>query len=716
MAPQEPSKPDSGPSDGRIKPRCALKIGVFGNRHFGQEADRGANEISAHMRANAWDACGRVWDKLAELVREALEEELHPSPAYWRVIDRRSERLQLKDFFSDETPLLTVISSLAAGGDQIGAESALEKLRPDVSFELEAVLPFAEPFYPGPTGKPGSAFTPAEAEKFQQLADRARQIIRLNGRYYDEDVNRRAYHQCAGLVLHHADFVLAIYDPTKQGKPAGTRETVEAALTRGMAVVAVLVVEKDVRIAVYRTAKDYRPEGGAAIQAARPFDDTRWHDDLKKIVRDLLALPHQQRSSGHAAAHDPRAHGLDAFSETVERLRVMSGDAPVHAWCAGLRLRVLSWAWSAMLRCAHKWAHPLKLEDPPHGARDQVTLEPYAGFYRRASRLAQLYMSAYRGAFVWSFALAAVAVLVAVLIIVLALVHVELEQADFHAAWVLRVMIGLGVLKLVILGTLMRLVSVGRRHKYQEHAGDFRYLAELLRPMQWLARLATTVPSVELPPHSGPLDPRRGWTPWLVRAIGRGATIAAFLPARPDAAASRVVTLDTDAARDALDRSRNEWLQGQILYHWKTARQMHEIDDGLEHLSTRLLHIVFGCAAAALAFEIGTWAGNKWAFLHWGAIALGAAAATLPAAIASLGGIMFQSEARRLGLRSHAMYHALKTEQDALQDLGARLWRGIPNGGEALVAAERLRALSKELVEETGHWKVLYQTHDLRAG
>jgi len=41
------------------------------------------------------------------------------------------------------------------------------------------------------------------------------------------------------------------------------------------------------------------------------------------------------------------------------------------------------------------------------------------------------------------------------------------------------------------------------------------------------------------------------------------------------------------------------------------------------------------------------------------AIVLGAIAASLPAAIAALNGIMFQSEARRLELRYESMFHAL---------------------------------------------------------
>jgi hypothetical protein len=147
---------------------------------------------------------------------------------------------------------------------------------------------------------------------------------------------------------------------------------------------------------------------------------------------------------------------------------------------------------------------------------------------------------------------------------------------------------------------------------------------------------------------------------------------------------------------------------------------MHSIDDGLERLGKILLWTVLACAVLALLIEVlphltGGGIAETLKYLHPLAILLGAMAAGLPAFIAALGGIMFQSEARRLLIRSEAMYHGMIECEHAMR-LQARAIAAAVPPGSAWHAAQDLRHIAAITVQETGDWKVLYQTHDLRAG
>jgi hypothetical protein len=78
---------------------------------------------------------------------------------------------------------------------------------------------------------------------------------------------------------------------------------------------------------------------------------------------------------------------------------------------------------------------------------------------------------------------------------------------------------------------------------------------------------------------------------------------------------------------------------------------------------------------------------------------------------------MFQSEARRLKIRSEAMYRGLLARQDDLRQQIAAL-DGVDgdDGDHAWRAQQQLRALSEVMIEETADWKILYQTHEVHAG
>src|SRR6185436_736490 len=95
---------------------------------------------------------------------------------------------------------------------------------------LEVVLPFAEEDYPGLPGAIRKDFDTASAAELRRLEAVARQTVCLMGTYSDETSRERAYQDARDMLLQNADILIAIYDPTRKPKKAGTVETVEIAM------------------------------------------------------------------------------------------------------------------------------------------------------------------------------------------------------------------------------------------------------------------------------------------------------------------------------------------------------------------------------------------------------------------------------------------------------------------------------------------------------
>lgn len=132
------------------KPRCALKVAVAGNRRFAGEPDPTPTETARLVTAEAARASALVCEALADALRAALETEVTGLAEHLRAHGPPLPASQLKHFFLDEPPQLTILSGLAAGADQIGAETALATAtRSGVEVHLDAVLPFLEQDYPG---------------------------------------------------------------------------------------------------------------------------------------------------------------------------------------------------------------------------------------------------------------------------------------------------------------------------------------------------------------------------------------------------------------------------------------------------------------------------------------------------------------------------------------------------------------------------------------
>jgi hypothetical protein len=102
------------------KPRCALRIAVIGRRRFAKK------EPAASLKAgHARKAMELLWPEVFLAMRTELEQ-------HYLIGD---VAVRMTDFFSNEKPQLSILTSLAAGGDQIGARTALEAAKNGCSAE-----------------------------------------------------------------------------------------------------------------------------------------------------------------------------------------------------------------------------------------------------------------------------------------------------------------------------------------------------------------------------------------------------------------------------------------------------------------------------------------------------------------------------------------------------------------------------------------------------
>jgi hypothetical protein len=696
------------------RPRCALEVAVVGNRRFTAEGETetASTPGADRMWAHAASGCTSIWRALGEELLASRELEL-PLPGH---TGPGAMPRKLAEFFSEETPRLGVLSCLAAGGDQVAARTALDAfaVNRSVIVELEAILPFPETDYPGLPGMPCPDFRADEAQHLRDLAARARQVLRMDGHRrvktdepettpINHEARVHAYRQGRDVLLHNADLLLAVVDPLAPGAAGGSLETIGIALDQGMPVIAVFVRPEGARVAFLRVPADLRPNRTAAWAEAWSLDDPAWVGAARELVRYLIALPHMTSAAGETdKEREERLHELAA---AVAGLDDFFDPQLVAHRCGTNSQKLYGRVWTGLQRLSGWFADRPDRSGPPprRPARDEVTIQPFKAYYAWASEVSGAFMRTYRGSFVLTFALSSVAVGIAV-----GSLSAGLWLHETPAPWLV---VTLGFLKILCLCLMLVLAGLNRKHRHQEQAADFRYMAELLRPMEHLAPFAISIPRVDLPPYYVAGDPRQHWTEWLFRAVCRAHPSVSVAGDEPH---PKLVEFRPEHAEAALTRAREEWLQGQIHYHWSNAESMHRLESGLERIAGGLIwavivFVIFAVFLELLEPRLGE-------TVHFLAVVFGALAAALPAAIAAAAGILFQSEAKRLRLRSGAMYRGLVLQSEALAKLQDSLGTiERETGCTCWHSALALRRLAGQMLKETGDWRFLYPVHGVKA-
>jgi hypothetical protein len=596
-------------------------------------------------------------------------------------------------FFQAQAPLLRLVTGLCEGADAVAAQ-VLERVHvppdagvacgpgtPCLETELGAVLPFDVETYR--RSRP-ETFRP----EFDRQLARCAWVLALDA-HYDKpteaelaaiaeadarqqrstlaDLRRaRGYRAQSAFLLRQSDLLIAAADPTAPGKAGGTLETVREAQIFELPVV-------------------FIHTGTGAVHLIEPGDDLHsvlamppppgWQETLKRWVNQITTDPDRDLAPGELMHDEQRQSGESLLAEYFDR-----PESPAAQ--AGKRMvRFRKWAWERFEKCFRTGPEP----------KSDPKLEPYAAWRSRATELNYHYSGLYRGAFLLNYAFAIFAVALATVSLALlgktAHPVVAGEISDLAGAalnagatptppasggGLLPVLFALAAVKLGVLFFISRNTTRANKERWNDRAVDLRYLAERLRAMYYLPRLGTQQPPAAAPPQFASRVVRQSAMDWLFDSIARAVSPADLPDARPlqtpthDGSGTLTVKkLLTFDARVEVERIRDAWIAEQTRYHERNARTHHALHHAAETVGQWLgravivivsFDVLFIIAEVlekmhALPRALAPWVPALAPAIPW----LVVLTALLPAIVAALGGIRFQSECQRLAERSAVM-------------------------------------------------------------
>lgn len=718
-----------------LRPRLVLRAGFAGRK-----------ELSADEVTRLNSALGEVLLTLGHRLAA-----LAPGVP----VDKGKEP-RISAFFSKQCPLLRLVTGLCEGADALAAQ-VLEtvNIRPDANAvcgpdtrcletELAAVLPFDAVTYRG--SRPASF----QAGFDRQLA-RCAWVLALDGLYDKPDDatlaalpepdrkprkeladNRRAraYRAQSAFLLRHSDVLIAAANPKDKGKAGGTLETVRAALAFGLPVIFI------------HTGKD-----GDNIYLIGPDDDLHsvlaesapTASEREPRLRDWVTQLSADPDSGLAPADDARKQGEKMLKEFFDHT-----NNPPHA-ASGARIptsRERVWAWLEK-----------RFRSGP-GPESDPALTPYAIYRKRATELNYHYGGLYRGAFVLNYAFAILAVTLATVSLALLGIAAHTGPVKSVAAvaqvdgpsqqpapappapgWLLPALLVLTVTKLGLVIFISRNTRLANGEKWNDRAVNYRYLAERLRGMFYLPLAGSHQPPAAAPRQFASRVVPQSAVDWLfdslVRAISPAdleAALPAEIPAHDGRGTVLVKKLLSPQPQAAVEKVRDAWIGQQTIYHDRNSRTMHAMHHAAERTSVWLGWSVIGIVGIDLLII-----GGKQLHLFppaWVPVLklatpiLICISAVLPAVIAALGGLRFQSECQRLAKQSavmrvllHGHAHPQLGDPQGCHDLAEALVSRIALAQklpatdlgswshDALRLTERV---ATDFVQEAAKWHVLY--------
>jgi len=632
--------PDTAPA----KPIVALTLALAGKRR-----------IDADAQARLSDILRRVFQAVSARLASLCEPEAAGESLAFR-------------FATEAPPRLTLITGLADGADQLASRLFMEAAPAFQGVErvLGAVLPCDRATFVAQSGL-------VDATGFAATAAACAFIVELDGdmptppgppHEGDGPAERRArtergraFSEQSEILLRQADVLIAIDDPRDDGRIGGTRETIRVALALGMPVIQLRLGHDE--LALLRSRADF--------DEPAPLPETHAREALWALVAELVGAG--------AAAHDA------GYVKTL--IGEFYADAPPPA-------DPLNRLWD--------WFEG-RFKDPARTASDEAAAA-YQVYRRRASALSAHYASLYRGSFLLGYALAVLAVLLAVAALATFPLRGLLGMTALEQDATLLI---LGLAKLAVVVSILRLASGANRDRLAHRATDYRYLSERLRAMIFL-------------PHAAALRSPYNWSlPYTTRVSAQDVIDRLFLSIVRQADPLQVIPGPRDGvalrpeAGVAMALIRTRWLAGQRHYHERNHLTQHRMSQWLEGMSRRLNQWVIGIVVLDLALAalgVAGWA--QWlppsvdTLVNRAATpALIALAAVLPAAVASLNGVQFQSECSRLADRSEHMAAQLRQleERSSLARLRpVRLLDSLRLGED----------VAKSTIDEVAEWSAIY--------
>lgn len=716
----------SATSDDCSHPRLVLRLGFAGRQTL--------NDVEeSRLAASLSKVFGIIGHRLASLTPGIpVEAGLEPN---------------VSAFYSTECPLLRLVTGLCQGSDAVAGRVIDEvKIAPDdgaecgchtacLQTELAAVISFDVETY-------RKSRPPDFRQEFDRQLAKCAWVIELDGIYdkpdpdtkYAKHRRGRAYRSQSAFLLRQSDVFIAATDPDAEGKAGGTMETVRAALAFELPVVFIHTGRESANIYLIEPEDDFD-----SVLAGKPTDEDTLLLTLRNWVTQLTADP----DSGLDPAEHSQEAGKNSSEAALEEFFKDTAQLENDSHRLLFRLRKWTWSW---------FESHFRIGERP---KSDMPLEPYLAYRKRATALNYHYSGLYRGAFLLNYILAVLAVTIAAGSLVLlgisghspdvdsiknlaeASGHTKTEAAssDHGPTWLLPVLLVLTVIKLAFVAFISRNTRKANRENWNDMAVDYRYLAERLRAMFYLPLAGSFQPPAAAPPQFASRVVRQSAVDWLFDAIVRssspadtaGAMLREF-PSHDGKSSVTVSKLITLRPSTVAAQVRDSWIGEQAKYHEQNARTMHGLHHRMEKTAEILgwtvvvvvvldLLIIGGEILHLLPHELEPFAQGATPWLVF-------VSAVLPAVIAALGGIRFQSECQRLAERSAVMRVMLKGRSEASEGEEGGRWKFADGVVKRIIAAEthpdtdpgswsydvlRLTEfVATDFVQEAAEWSVLY--------
>jgi hypothetical protein len=487
-----------------------------------------------------------------------------------------------------------------------GSDRLLAKVALEQGFALICPLPFARSEYE-------KDFQSDESKnEFRTLLARS-SVLELDGAR--GEAQDRSYEAVGRYVVRNCDILIAIWD----GKPSkglgGTADIVRFAVNHGPPV---WWIHPD-----NETDPTWLVDGQDLRRPARQRAESQMA--LRSYLTRLLLPP--------AAADSPAITWFERAAELTRR-----PDARPFLFYRRPSPKADLWIWNA-----HGWLiQTMAGMVPASWTPSHVPTDKVAGFwfshYHPADARAGQYARRYRSTYVWIFGLATIAVIFASI----ALVGPSAPSIKLTVTGI----------EFVALALIAAMVFANERHRWHRLFLEYRLLAELCRKQQMLALFGWSLPGPSVTEKSiafqaGAVPENGNWVGWLFGTLQR----AAPLPQ------GKFDSTRTGQSRDEVLR---DLIEDQLVYHRTRARQSRRASERLGQLGEWFFIAVLALVAIKLVLVASH-------APHDLILALGLAAAILPALSAGFVGIRSYAELPILADQSRNMRIAMEAAKDRIQ-------------------------------------------------
>jgi hypothetical protein len=569
--------------------------------------------------------------------------------------------------FTDEKPLLRLVTSLAEGADRLFVQALLDDPRIaalPIELAFSCPLPFFQPEYEQDFSPP-AALHPAALQEFHALLDAMRRraavdLFELDGSHA---AGAAPYAAAGRVIINQSDLLLFVWDGRWLGEAGGTEEMLRLAAATGVPTVWI-DAHAPHHAALLPPAVAFAPPIQGERVVPPNADLTR---SLPRLITGALDLPAPEPPAPHDAQHHPRHTPRAERAITFKDFRA---ERPPR-----FRFPILWRAFHTLVSGSFKRHPPTPLPGPQSTPAVTAAAGYFDPLFAWPDRLAVYYADVYRSAFVLSYSLAALAVGFSLLPLV--------------NTWEETPVILCGILELLTILTILAIVFRGRFRRWHERWIDYRFAAELIRHVRLALPLGGARFFPRLPAHLATYGhPAATWMAWYTHAHERAFGLPAARLDRPHlhAALHQLQTL----------------LQNQVAYHRDNADRYHRIEHRLHFTGILLLTLTLLACALHLAAELS----HHLHFLPSGFLSF--ISGFFPAFGGAIVGISNQGEFRRIAKRSLSMQQQLSHLLSRLQNLQSALDGPNPHHRQLSTEAATLASQAARLmVNETLDWRVV---------